>query len=58
MFTTNPFAAVTDLLPMQRYIILMALAVVVGTLADVRHKGSGKFFTQRREKPRRPPCAA
>jgi hypothetical protein len=50
MFTTNPFAAVTDLLPMQTYIILMALAVVVGTLADVRHKGSGKFFTQRREK--------
>jgi hypothetical protein len=35
---------------MQAYIILMALAVVVGTLADVRHKGSGKFFTQRREK--------
>ena len=50
MFINNPFAAVTDLLPMQAYIILMALAVVVGTLADVRHKGSGKFFTQRREK--------
>ena len=50
MFISNPFAAVTDLLPMQAYIILMALAVVVGTLADVRHKGSGKFFTQRREK--------
>lgn len=50
MFTNNPFAAVTDLLPMQAYIILMAIAVVVGTLADVRHKGSGKFFTQRRER--------
>ena len=53
MFTNNPFAALTDFLSpvaMQVYIILMALAVVVGTLADVRHKGSGKFFTQRRER--------
>src|SRR5207244_11234935 len=53
MFTNNPFAAFTDSLPplaMQVYIIVMALAVVVGTLLDVVHKGSAKFFAQRREK--------
>jgi len=53
MFTNNPFAALTDFLPslaMQVYIALMALAVVVGTLFDVVHKGSAKFFARRREK--------
>jgi hypothetical protein len=51
MFTNNPFAAVTDFLPplgMQAYIVLMILAVVIGTLFDVYHKGSAKFFAQRR----------
>jgi len=53
MFTNNPFAGLTDLLPplaMQVYIVLMALAVVAGTLFDVAHKGSAKFFAQRRAK--------
>mgnify|MGYP001568529710 CR=1 FL=1 len=53
MFTNNPFAALTDFLPplvMQVYIVLMALAVVAGTLFDVVHKGSAKFFARRREK--------
>ena len=53
MFTNNPFAALTDFLPplvMQVYIVLMTLAVVVGTLFDVYHKGSAKFFARRREK--------
>lgn len=52
MFTNNPFAALTDFSPlvMQVYIVLMTLAVVVGTLFDVVHKGSAKFFAQRREK--------
>jgi hypothetical protein len=52
MFTSNPFAALSDFLPplfMQVYIVLMALAVVIGTLFDVVHKGSAKFFAQRRE---------
>jgi len=47
MFTNNPFAALTDLLPplaMQAYIVLMTLAVVAGTLFDVVHKGSAKYF--------------
>jgi len=52
MFTINPFAALTDLLPllaMQVYIVLMMLAVVGGTLFDVVHKGSARFFARRRE---------
>jgi hypothetical protein len=53
MFTNNPFAALPDFLSplgMQVYIVLMLLAVVIGTLFDVYHKGSARFFAQRREK--------
>jgi hypothetical protein len=53
MFTNNPFAALTDFLPplvMQVYIVLMTLAVLGGTLFDVYHKGSAKFFARRRAK--------
>ena len=53
MLSSNPFAGVTDLLSplaMQVYIVAMILAVVIGTLFDVSHKGSGKFFAQRRER--------
>jgi hypothetical protein len=53
MFTSNPFAALTDFLPplvVQVYIVLMMLAVVIGTLFDVYHKGSAKFFARRRAK--------
>ena len=52
MLTNNPFAALTDFLPaaaMQVYVVLMAFAVIAGTLADVAHKGSARFFAQRRE---------
>ena len=52
MFTNNPFAALTEFfspLVMQVYLALMTLAVVAGTLFDVYHKGSAKFFTRRRE---------
>src|SRR3990172_9771234 len=55
MFTNNPFAAVTDLLHpsfMRIYIVLMVLAVVIGTLFDVYHKGSARFFARRKEKSR------
>ena len=47
MFTNNPFAALTEVLPanaMQIYLALMVLAVVAGTLFDIVHKGSAKFF--------------
>jgi hypothetical protein len=53
MFTSNPFAAVTELVPplaMQVYVILMAIAVAAGTLFDIYHKGSGKYFALRRER--------
>jgi len=52
MFTNSPFAALTEFfspLVMQVYLALMTLAVVAGTLFDVYHKGSAKFFTRRRE---------
>lgn len=53
MFATNPFAALTESfspLVMQVYVILMTFAVVAGTLFDVYHKGSAKFFARRNER--------
>ena len=47
MFTHNPFAALTDVLPanaMQIYLVLMVLAVIAGTLFDISHKGSARYF--------------
>ncbi|MDH3667734.1 MAG: hypothetical protein OEN23_12460 [Paracoccaceae bacterium] len=47
MFTTNPFAELSATIPsglMQAYVILMILLVVGGTLYDVWHKGSAKYF--------------
>jgi hypothetical protein len=47
VFTNNPFVALGDFLPpmfMQVYMILMLLAVIAGTLFDVAHKGSAKYF--------------
>jgi hypothetical protein len=53
MFTSNPFAELTVFLPpvaMQTFILLMIFAVVVGTVADMIHKSSGRYFAQRRQK--------
>ena len=47
MFANNPFAAMGDLLPplvMQVYIVLMIVLVAAGTLFDIMHKGSAKYF--------------
>jgi len=47
MFTNNPFAALGDLLPplvMQVYIVLMIVLVAAGTLFDIVHKGSARYF--------------
>ena len=47
MFTSNPFADLTVFLPplaMQIYIVLMIFAVVIGTVLDMLHKSSAKFF--------------
>ena len=48
MFTSNPFADLTVFLPplvMQVYIVLMIFTVAIGTLFDMLHKNSAKFFT-------------
>jgi len=53
MFTSNPFADLTVYLPssfMQVYIVLMIVAVVAGTLFDMFHKSSVKFFAQQLKK--------
>lgn len=47
MFTSNPFADLTSFLPplaMQSYIVLMIFAVAIGTILDMLHKNSAKFF--------------
>src|ERR1700687_2074660 len=55
MFATNPFSALTDVLPanaMQIYVVLMALAVFLGTLYDITQKGSAKYFFENWRKSR------
>ena len=47
MFTHNPFAELSATIPssvMQTYVWIMILLVVAGTLVDVVHKKSAKFF--------------
>lgn len=55
MFTSNPFADLAVFLPpvvMQVYVVLMIFAVAMGTLIDMLHKSSAKFFMQQRKKSR------
>ena len=47
MFTQNPFAALSSSIPpsvIQTYVIVMIVLVVAGTLFDVVHKGSARYF--------------
>jgi hypothetical protein len=47
MFTSNPFAAISALVTpamMQGYVVLMVVLVAAGTLFDVVHKGSARYF--------------
>ena len=47
MFTTNPFAELSATIPpalMQTYAVVMILMVVGGTLFDIIHKRSAKYF--------------
>ena len=47
MFTSNPFAELSASISpavMQAYVVIMILLVVAGTLIDVVHKGSAKYF--------------
>jgi len=53
MFTTNPFDALTALIStdiQQGYIILMAILVFLGTVLDMMHKKSAKYFALDTEK--------
>jgi len=47
MLTTNPFAEMSSLIPvavMQGYVVLMIILVIGGTVLDMIHKGSAKYF--------------
>ena len=53
MFEINPFAALSSSLSpavMQGYVIVMLVLVAAGTLFDVVHKGSAKYFFQNMRK--------
>ena len=47
MFTSNPFAELSAAIPpavMQTYVIVMIVLVAAGTLFDIVHKGSARYF--------------
>jgi len=47
MFTVNPFAELSASIPpavMQTYVVVMTVLVAAGTLFDIVHKGSAKYF--------------
>ena len=47
MFATNPFAELSASIPpavMQAYVVIMIVLVAAGTLFDIVHKGSAKYF--------------
>jgi hypothetical protein len=47
VFADNPFATLAGALPpafMQIFVVVMAVLVVAGTLLDVAHKGSARYF--------------
>jgi len=49
MFTSNPFAELSASISpavMQAYVVVMIVLVAAGTLFDVVHKGSAKYFFQ------------
>jgi len=53
MFSINPFAELSALIPvsvMQMYIIVMAVLVAGGTILDMMHKKSAKYFFENAEK--------
>jgi len=47
MIPSNPFAEISSLIPaavMQGYVVLMIILVIGGTVLDIIHKGSAKYF--------------
>ena len=56
MFSINPFAALSPTLSpaiMQGYVVVMFLLVIAGTLFEVVHKGSAKYFFLNMRKPKK-----
>jgi len=56
MFASNPFAEVSASISpalMQGYVVLMFVLVVVGTLFDVVHKGSARYFFENSRRSKR-----
>ena len=56
MITTNPFLAVSEIIPaiaMQAFVIAMALLVTLGTLVDIIHKKNVKYFFENAKKAKR-----
>ena len=50
---SNPFAGIAAFIPswaMQAYVVLMILFVIVGTVLDMRHKQSAKYFFENSKK--------
>ena len=55
MFTINPFAAISGSVSpvaMQTYVLLMVVLVAAGTLFDIVHKGSARYFFENWRKSR------
>ncbi len=55
MFASNPFAEISaSIAPavMQWYVVAMIVLVIAGTLFDVVHKGSAKYFFENMRKPK------
>jgi len=53
MFTSNPFSALSASIPsqvMQGYVILMVILVIGGTILDMMHKKSAKYFFENAKK--------
>ncbi len=53
MLTTNPFAEISSTIPpvaMQTFLVIMILLVITGTIFDVIHKKSAKYFFQNMKK--------
>ncbi len=49
MFTSNPFAELSASIPpavMQTYVVIMVVLVAAGTLFDIAHKGSARYFSE------------
>ena len=53
MLTVNPFTELSQVVPppaMQAYVVVMVLLVIAGTVIDVMHKKSAKYFFEANEK--------